>query len=524
MPHTPLADRLCKIASTVAESANRGVEVDRVLDERAARDLSRRQFVRRAGLAAAALAVTPTALCSKRATGSARVVIVGAGLAGLTCAYRLNQAGINATLYEASSRQGGRCWTRRGDFADDQIAEHGGELIDTAHVRLRRLALELGLTLDNLIDAQTQGTEDFYYFDGAPYTVADATRDFAFVFPKLSEDLARAPFPTLYNRHTPRGVQLDRMSIADWINESVPGGLQSRFGQLLDVAYNIEYGAETNRQSALNLIYLLGYSRLDPLSLFGESDEKYHIHGGNDQVVSQLGARLGSQIVTGTALVAARLNPSGTYTLTLQSGAKMFEVLANKVVFALPFSILKTSVDLTRAGFSALKLTAIHDLDIGSNTKLHVQFTDRHWNSLGNNGNTYAGTGYQDTWEVTRAQSGVSGILVDYTGGNVSDTFRHGTPTMHAQQFLAQIEPVLPGLSATWNGRATVDFWPANPYSRGAYSYWQVGQYTSFAGIERVPEGNAFFCGEHTSIAAQGFLEGAVESGERAASEVIAAL
>jgi len=95
---------------------------------------------------------------------------------------------------------------------------------------------------------------------------------------------------------------------------------------------------------------------------------------------------------------------------------------------------------------------------------------------------------------------------------------------MHAQQFLAQIEPVLPGLSATWNGRATVDFWPANPYSRGAYSYWQVGQYTSFAGIERVPEGNAFFCGEHTSIAAQGFLEGAVESGERAASEVIAAL
>ena len=521
MPHTPLADRLRQIASTVAESADRGVEVERVLDERAARDFSRRQFVRRAGLAAAAMAFGPAAFAARPRGSSARVVIVGAGLAGLSCAYRLKQSGINATLYEASSRLGGRCWTRRGDFADGQIAEHGGELIDTAHIRLRRLALELGLTLDNLIDAQGAGTEDFYYFDGSPYAVADATKDFALVFPKLSEDLARAPFPTLYNRYTPRGVQLDRMSIADWINESVPGGLQSRFGQLLDVAYNIEYGAETSRQSALNLLYLLGYSRLDPLSLFGESDEKYHIHGGNDQVVSQLVAQLGSQIVPGTALVAARLNPSGTYTLTLQGAARMFEVVADKVVFALPFSILNTAVDLSRAGFSALKLTAIHDLAIGSNTKLHVQFNRRHWNSLGNNGNSYADTGYQDTWEVTRAQPGASGILVDYTGGNVSDTFRHGTPAMHALQFLAQIEPVLPGLSATWNGRATVDFWPANPYSRGAYSYWQVGQYTGFAGIERVPEGNAHFCGEHTSIAAQGFLEGAVESGERAASEIL---
>ena len=521
MPHTPLADRLRKIASTVAESASRGVEVERVLDERAARDLSRRQFVRRAGLAAAAIAFGPAAFAGRQGAAAGRVVIVGAGLAGLTCAYRLKQSGINATLYEASSRLGGRCWTRRGDFADGQIAEHGGELIDTAHIRLRQLARELGLTLDNLLAAQGEGTEDFYYFAGMPYTVAETTQDFALVFPKLRDDVTRAPFPTLYNRYTPRGAQLDRMSIVDWINESVPGGLQSRFGRLLDVAYNIEAGAETGRQSALNLIYLLGYSPPHPLSLFGDSDEKYHIHGGNDQVVTELVAQLGSQIVTGTALVATRLNPSGTYTLTLQSGATMFEVVADKVVFALPFSILNTAVDLSRAGFSALKLTAIRDLAIGSNTKLHLQFTGRPWTSLGNNGNTVAETGYQNTWEVTRAQSGQSGILVDFTGGNVSDSFRHGTPAVRAQQFLRQIEPVLPGLGATWNGRATIDFWPSNPYSHGAYSYSQVGQYTGFSGIEGVPEGNAHFCGEHTSIAAQGYLEGAVESGERVAGEIL---
>lgn len=83
---------------------------------------------------------------------------------------------------------------------------------------------------------------------------------------------------------------------------------------------------------------------------------------------------------------------------------------------------------------------------------------------------------------------------------------------------------MLPGVSAFWNGRATIDFWPDNPFSRGSYSFWQVGQYTRFAGIEGAQDGNAHFCGEHTSIDAQGYLEGAVETGERAASEVVADL
>jgi monoamine oxidase len=90
--------------------------------------------------------------------------------------------------------------------------------------------------------------------------------------------------------------------------------------------------------------------------------------------------------------------------------------------------------------------------------------------------------------------------------------------------FLAQLEPVLPGITSHWNGRAMVDFWPDEEWTRGSYSYWKVGQYTSFAGIEGRQEGNAYFCGEHTSIDFQGYLNGAVETGERVAAEVIADL
>ena len=169
-------------------------------------------------------------------------------------------------------------------------------------------------------------------------------------------------------------------------------------------------------------------------------------------------------------------------------------------------------------------MIAIQELAMGSNSKLNLQFDSRPWGALRCNGETYSDRGYQASWEVTRAQSGAAGILVDYTGGQVADTFGTGTPEEHAAEFLAQIDPVLPGLSSHWNGRATVDWWAGNPYSLGSYSYWQVGQYTRFAGVEREPQGGVHFCGEHTSIDAQGYLEGAVETGERAADEIISAL
>jgi monoamine oxidase len=486
--------------------------------------MSRREFVRTISAATAGLALPASLFGAKQIATSARVVVVGAGLAGLTCAYRLQRSGIIATVYEANTRLGGRCWTRRGDFAQGQIAEHGGELIDQGHTTIRQLAQELGLPLDNLLAAEPNGSTIFLNFDGAAYFYRDAVRDLKRIWQPLHRDLIEAGYPTLYNNYTARGAQLDQMSVTDWINQTVPGGLSSPLGQLLEVAYTIEYGAECDVQSALNLIYLLGYNSPGQFTVFGQSNEKYHVRGGNDRIVTRLTDLLGSQIITGRTLVALRRNPAGTYTLTFHVGHHFTDVTADYVVLALPFSILKDSVDLTEAGFSKLKMIAIQELAMGSNSKLNVQFESRPWAALRCNGETYSDRGYQATWDVTRAQPGTAGILVDYTGGKVADTFCTGTPEERAAEFLTQIEPVLPGLSSHWNGRATVDCWAGNPYSLGSYSYWQVGQYARFAGVEREPQNGVHFCGEHTSIDAQGYLEGAVETGERAANEIISAL
>jgi monoamine oxidase len=481
---------------------------------------TRREFLRESAAAGAALSAFGLLAPRARAAAPAgTTVVVGAGLAGLTAAYRLEQAGVVAQVHEASTRIGGRCWS---GTLGGQVYEHGGELIDQGHNQIRNLAQELGLRLDNLVQGETNGTELTSWFDGARYSYEEATDDIKAAWQKIHSDASAASYPTLFNLSTARGRELDAMSIVDWIEETFEGGIDSKIGQLLDVAYNIEYGAESSMQSSLNLIYLLAYAGQGQFRVFGKSNEKYHVQGGNDQITSQLAARLDGQITLGSELVAIRVTAAGRWELTFRQGSATRVVTADRVVLALPFSILRSSVDFSRAGFEALKVTAIQEQGMGTNSKLHLQFRNRNWRTRGFNGETYSDRGYQCTWEVTRAQPGTAGILVNYTGGNYGSTFGSGTPTSRANQFLAQVGPVLPGLQ--WNGNATIDFWPGIEWARGSYSFWKVGQYTKFAGIERVRQGTCHFAGEHTSVDFQGYLNGAVESGERAAGEILADL
>jgi len=526
MARTPLAS-VVQDAAHVADFATRfDIPVEQLLERR----ISRRELLRggaAVGLAGVASLALGRPMPVRGATASS-IAVIGAGLAGLTCAYRLKQAGYAATVYEASDRVGGRCWTIRDVFAP-QIAEHGGELIDQGHAAIRSLAKELGLTLDNLLAAQVNGTEDFFHFDGEPYEFADATDDLKAIWQQLHSDVSAASYPTLYNLSTQRGRELDHMSITDYIEAYVPAsrkgydlgpGTRSKLGQLLDIAYTIEYGGESSVQSSLNLLYLIAYSGQGQLRIFGPSNEKYHVRGGNDQIPDAMADVLGNQVATGMELTAIARNGDGTYSLSFRGHGRA--TVADRVVLALPFSMLR-SVDYSRAGFGTLKDTAIQNLPMGTNSKLHVQFRDRHWNSLGNNGNTTADTGYQNTWEVTRAQPGRTGILVDYTGGIIGDSFGQGTADARATEFLDQLEPVLPGIKTrAIPGKATIDSWPDYPWTRGSYSYWAVGQYTAFSGVEKERRGNVHFAGEHTSQDFQGYLNGAVETGERAAGEILA--
>jgi len=530
MARTPLLRSIHQLARDAKASKVSGIPLDELREIRAARKLSRRRFLGGAAAGAAMLALPSRARAS---ASQPKVTIVGGGIAGLTCALTLRDHGFASTVFEASGRIGGRMFSNTGYFAANQVSEFGGELIDTGHQTIRALARRFKLPLDDLHAAEQPGSEETYLFDGQYYPKAQANADFLDIVDALQADLDAAPFPTTFDSFTPQGFALDQLSVRGWIESRVPGGFASPLGQLLDVAYNIEYGAETTVQSSLNLLYLLGFQPTKTqLDLFGESDERFHIRGGNQRLPEAIANELGDAVVTGQKLVRLAQTPNGRYCCTFERGATTSEVVTDFVVLAIPFAVL-ANVDLRNAGFDALKLRAINNLGRAHNGKLNLQFERRGWLGPGpwpglTTGTTYSDTGYQASWEVTRAQPGTPGIIVLYSGGNVTDAMRSTSPFALAndpkvlqdvQRGLAQLDPVFPNL--VWNGLATESLPHKSPFFGASYSFWKVGQYTDFGGSEGLPQGGVQFCGEHTSQEFQGFMEGGASTGQATAQDLI---
>lgn len=525
MARTPLLRSIRTLVRDAKLSKDTGIPVDELRDMAV---VSRRRFLGGAAAATATLALPKVARAAK---SQASVAIVGGGIAGLSCALGLRDKGYAATVYEASGRLGGRMFSNTSYWAAGQVSEWCGELIDTNHHTIRNLARRYNLVLDDLHAAEPNGSTETYFLGGGYYAYADAVADFQAIQDIVVQDTRDAGYPTLYNAYTPEGLALDQMSVYEWIETRVPGGHGSPLGQLLDLAYAIEYGGDTQVQSSLNLLYLLGYQPSSNLAMFGRSDERFHIRGGNQRLPEAIAADLGDSVQTGYSLVRLVQTSGGRYTCTFQRAHGTIDVTTDYVVLALPFAVL-ANVDTSRAGFDALKQTAIRELGRGHNGKLQLQFSARSWLGIqSSNGSSYADTGYQNTWDVSRAQPGTPGILVLYSGGSVTDgmsttspfaTASNGQVLADAQRGLAQLAPVYPGLA--WNGKATQSLPHRSPSFGASYSYWKVGQYTGFSGYEGAPQGGVYFCGEHTSQDFQGYMEGGASTGSSVAAALVTAL
>ncbi|MEP7061219.1 MAG: NAD(P)/FAD-dependent oxidoreductase [Betaproteobacteria bacterium] len=453
-----------------------------------------------------------------------RVIVIGAGLAGLCAADALARAGIRADVYEASPRLGGRCLSERDIFADAQVAERGGELIDTGHAEIRALAQSLGLELDDLTAAEAPDALAVVRFTDGIYPLADVDRDFAALLPALDRDAKSLgdDLPT-WRKHTAAQRALDRLSASDWIASRVPGGAASRLGRLVGNAYIEELGGDLYETSAATVVVLLKGSPRDHFSPYEESDQRYHIRGGNDQVVRRLGERLRDRVTTSARLVALNRRGDGRMRVTIARDQRVHDEIADRVVLALPFTLLR-EVDITHAGFSPRKLAAIRELGMGRNCKLQLQFDARAWQPLRASGETRIDTAFQTSWEVTRAQPGASGILNCFSGGSTATRAGEGPLDARVRDALAALDAAMPGVAARFNGRAIRNAWERYPWTRGSYALFRPGQYTTLNGALDTIEGTAHFAGEHTSAQWQGYLNGAVESGQRAAGEVVAAL
>ena len=463
---------------------------------------------------------------------SGDVAIIGAGLAGLACADELRQHGVLATIYEASDRSGGRCFSLGGAFPGPvnfpgQVVERGGEFIDNEHKTMIGYVQRFGLALEDV----TKGREDvFYYFFGQRHSESEIVDELRALVAAMRDDLRTVGNPTA-DSFTPADVVLDRTNLRDYLESRGAGKLIKK---VIDVAYTIEYGLEIDQQSCLNFLLFIHADRRSTFTPFGTSDERYHIIGGNQQVPASLAAGLGGQIRYGTKLQRAGKTAAGRVELTLRSGSSTISATHDAVVFAIPFSVLREITLDASLGLPAWKRFAIQNLQYGTNAKMMLGFNGPMWRRLGSNGQSFSDlANHQNTWETNPSRgTSAHAVLMDYSGGNRGAGLDPRRLQREASRFLGDLDKVYPGAlaAATRDARgnllAHLEHWPSNPLTKGAYTCNQPGYFTTIADNEGQPVGNLFFAGEHTSLfyESQGYMEGGVVSGLHAPAEVLPAL
>ncbi|MBV8197811.1 MAG: FAD-dependent oxidoreductase [Candidatus Eremiobacteraeota bacterium] len=505
--------------------------------------MRRSQFLRDVGTALAAPVIPHyLAFGSSQARGSERIAIVGAGIAGLVTARNLRDAGISATIYESSNRIGGRMHSERRYWGDGQHTEWCGAMVDSTHVNIHRLARRFGCALLDTYSGRPPHARDTCYLEGRYYSMADADRDFAKIYPIMQSQLAQLPSTTTYENATPMARKLDAMSMSDWIERFVPGGLSSQLGRLIKEAYRNEYGREIEELSAVNLVAQLGtqrrYHENRRMNVLGYSDQRYILAAGSQTLPERIAASLpAGSVEFDRRLIALRRTATGAYELRFDHRGTAEIVSADRVVLAIPFIALR-GLDYSGAGFDSPKINAIENLGYGYHTKLHLQFNERAWMR---DDPPWPQPASGQIWTTLRVQSALDYSLGQRGRDGLIEVFTAAAPAMvdtppmpyagiadspavgrHVQSFFAQLDAIWPGVSQTWNGKATFGNAQADPNILASYSCWLVGQCTTIAGHEARRQGRVHFAGEHTSVENQGFMEGGADSGVRAAGEILA--
>jgi monoamine oxidase len=543
------AMRLGRFCADNQLSARAGIERVAEAEHGARQALGRRAFLGglAAASAAAAAGVSPRdAGAVPKPSSNARVAILGGGLAGLACADRLRSKGVSATIFEAhATRLGGRCYTNR-EFPG-QVGENGGEMIDNQHKVMLAYANEFNLAKEDLGKAPG---ETAYHFFGQDHSNEDVVDQIRVLVQRMRPDLQSLSGAPDFYLHNAADVALDNTSLDEYLTLHASDLPLAR--EVLRQAYIAEYGRELHEQSSLNLLLFFHLDRRSKFTAFGTSDERYHLVGGNDGIVQGIAARLPGPIVMGARVERLRRNALGEYLIKLAGSS--IEAVADAVVVALPFSVLRTVQLDASLGLSLDKLRAINELGYGYNAKTLVGFGSRPWLDLhGSNGTAYSDRpNLQNTWETNYTAAQGHAILTDYAGGDRGRALQitnggvgfycgscHvGAPsakviqdTLIQQQagaFLDDLDVVYPGAKAAatvQNGKYQIfrAHWLPQSTSRGSYTCYLPGQFTTVCGLEGEAAGALKFAGEHANsfYEYQGFMEGACISGIDAADSIL---
>ena len=432
------------------------------------------------------------------------VLVAGAGLAGLAAAHDLTARGATVTVVDARDRVGGRVWTIRDGFAENQHAEAGADMIDEAQAEIRTLAEQVGLKLTRIL----RGGFGYVRVDGSgkPQIVhRSALRGWDRLSDALDDETR--PYRRAERRwDSPVTAHIARRSVARWLD---------------DMRADADLRATA---TGLRGFFLADPEELSLVALVDQFAEDgsmpgamYRIGGGNDALATALAKPLGQRLHLNTEVVA--ISQRGKVVrVAIKRRREQTQIACDYVVLAVPATLLRR-IPITPA-LPAQQHEAIATLKYGRATRSLLQFSKRFWRAPGRPRAFGSALPFGALWDGNEEQRGRGGILTLLAGGGASDA----TQAIVARQGAC-------GLAATldWLGSHGAELvasrqivWEQDPHARGGYAFFDPAFDPALRAWLPRPAGRLFFAGEHTSIRWQGYMNGAVESGLRAAAEVAA--
>ncbi len=460
-------------------------------------------------LEAAGLHFTPL----ERKAPAKKVIVIGAGLAGLAAAYELTQAGHDVTVFEARLRPGGRVRTLREPFSDGLYAEAGARVFSDSYTRLIQYAKLFDLPFAPI---PASAFASLYYLRGRRLIVK-AGKHVDWPYDLSAEERQLDPGGILAKYVLPVVKQIGDPSRPDWRLDPVKHYDQITFSEFLrregasDEAVELLrrtfwFGEGSDTTSALQ--YLVAYLAT---TFLGQG--LYAFRGGNDLLPGALAARLQDRIYYGAPVVKISHGPTGVEAVFRQGG-EYHALEAKHLICAVPFSHLRHME--VSPSFAPQEEAVIQELEYSTVVRVYLQVRSRFWEREKVTGSAYTDLPIMEVSEQPfhRPEAPTPrGILEAFVQGPEALRLAEMNPGQRIQFALEHMEKVHPGLRQYVEG-GTSKFW-----GHGGYTQFGPSQMTAWLPLTARPEGPVHFAGEHTSLLA-GTMEGALESGQRAAQEV----